>query len=141
MDARPTRDQSEVDQALALRERVFCGEQGVSLAAERDGRDADATHVVVVEGGRVIGTARLLLGRRVVRLSRLAVDPAFRRRGVARAVLESAERCAREVAATRITLHAQIPATALYEGAGYRERGERFIEEGIEHVVMEKALA
>ena len=35
VEVRPARDRGEVDQALALRERVFCGEQGVTLAADQ----------------------------------------------------------------------------------------------------------
>jgi hypothetical protein len=42
IEVRAARDEAEVEAALALREDVFCGEQGVSLADERDGRDAEA---------------------------------------------------------------------------------------------------
>ena len=34
MDVRTTRDRDEVEQALALREQVFCVEQGVALEAD-----------------------------------------------------------------------------------------------------------
>ena len=36
---RRPRDEDELAAALALREEVFCGEQGVVLAGDRDGRD------------------------------------------------------------------------------------------------------
>jgi predicted GNAT family N-acyltransferase len=124
-----------------LREDVFCGEQGVSLAADQDGRDHEATHLVAVEGGRVIGTCRLLFGGRLARLGRLAVEPEERGRGVAGAILREADRVSRAFGAERITLHAQTYALALYEREGYSERGRRFMEEGIEHVAMEKVLA
>ena len=141
MEVRLSRGRKEVEDALELRKRVFCGEQGVSLRAERDGRDAEAKHVVALEDGRLIGTGRLLLGGGVARLSRVAVDPAFRRRGVGRALVDAAERFAREAGATRVSLHAQLPVRGLYDAAGYEQRGEPFIEEGIEHVVMDKRLA
>ena len=51
----PYRADEELSAALELRERVFCGEQGVSIAADRDGRDHEATHIVAVDGGRVVG--------------------------------------------------------------------------------------
>ena len=44
-------------------------------------------------------------------------------------------------AAERISLHAQTYARELYARDGYRESGEPFEEEGIEHVTMEKQLA
>ena len=60
MEVRPARDAAELAQALKLRDRIFCGEQGVSAAAERDGRDAEALHLVAVEDRRVLGTCRLV---------------------------------------------------------------------------------
>jgi predicted GNAT family N-acyltransferase len=42
--------------------------------------------------------------------------------------------------AIRIGMHAQTGALALYERAGFTPYGERFDEEGIEHLGMEKHL-
>jgi predicted GNAT family N-acyltransferase len=120
---------------------VFCVEQGVSAEADRDGRDPEATHLVAVEDGRVVGTCRLLFRGRVARLGRLAVEPRKRGQGVAGSILREADRVARECGADRISLHAQTYTLALYEREGYAERGARFMEEGIEHVAMEKLLA
>jgi predicted GNAT family N-acyltransferase len=126
---------------MDLRTRVFCHEQGVSAQADRDGRDPEATHVVAVDGERVIGTCRLLYRGRAARLGRLAVEPNRRRQGVGRAILREAERLARADGADRISLHAQSHAKSLYARDGYAERGAPFAEEGIEHVTMEKVLA
>jgi predicted GNAT family N-acyltransferase len=120
---------------------VFCVEQGVSAAADRDGRDAEATHIVAIEGGRVLGTCRLLFQGRLARLGRLAVEPRRRGEGIAGAILLEADRAARDGGADTISLHAQTYARALYVNAGYVERGPAFTEEGIEHVGMEKRLA
>lgn len=113
----------------------------MSLEADRDGRDPEAVHLVAVDQGRVIGTCRLLFRGRVARLGRLAVEPDERGRGVAGAILREADRVARSCGADRISLHAQTYALTLYERDGYAERGARFMEEGIEHVAMEKVLA
>jgi predicted GNAT family N-acyltransferase len=120
---------------------VFCGEQGVSPAADRDGRDSEATHIVAVEEGRVLGTCRLLFRGTTARLGRLAVEPHARGRGLGAAILAEASRVARVAAADRISLHAQTYAKELYTRDGYAEAGEPFEEEGIEHVAMEKQLA
>ncbi len=119
---------------------MFCGEQGVDLAAERDGRDDEALHVVALDGPRLIGTCRLLGDGAVMRLGRLAVAPEARRRGVGLAILDAAERSARSAGATEVRLHAQAAAVDLYARAGYVPYGEPFVEEGIDHVGMEKAL-
>ena len=130
-----------MDAALDLRHRVFCGEQGVAPDADRDGRDPEATHLVAVDDGRVVGTCRLLFRGRVARLGRLAVEPALRRRGLGGAILSEASRASLEAGAQRIELHAQTYARALYRREGYAEHGEEFVEEGIAHVAMRKPLA
>jgi predicted GNAT family N-acyltransferase len=140
IEVRRARDESEVDAALALREDVFCGEQGVSLADERDGLDSDAVHVVVVEDGAVLGTCRLLVEGTTIKLGRMAVAPAARGRGLARALLDEADAEARALGGERIALAAQVAAESMYERAGYEPYGEVFLDAGIEHVMMAKDL-
>jgi predicted GNAT family N-acyltransferase len=130
----------EIADALELRERVFCEEQGVSAEADRDGRDGEATHIVAVDGDRVIGTCRLLFRGGVARLGRLAVEPERRGNGIGAAILREADRIARAAGAEAISLHAQTYAKELYLRDGYEERGAAFVEEDIEHVSMEKPL-
>ena len=60
MEIRRPRDEHELAAALALREAVFCGEQGVRLDGDQDGRDAEALQLVAVDG-EVLGTCRLLV--------------------------------------------------------------------------------
>ena len=136
-----TDDAGLLDQALALRERVFCGEQGVELAAERDGLDDRALHVVSVRDGRVLGTCRVLVSDGVGRLGRMAVEPDARGRGIGAELLAEGERAARAAGAERMRLHAQTAARSLYARAGYQQVGEEFLEEGITHVTMERELA
>jgi predicted GNAT family N-acyltransferase len=140
IEVRPTRDANEVAAALALREEVFCGEQGVSLAEERDGRDADARHLVVVDDGTVVGTCRLLMEGTTAKLGRMAVARSRRGLGLARMLLAEADTQARALRAERIALAAQLGAQALYERAGYGAYGDVFLDAGIEHIMMSKAL-
>jgi predicted GNAT family N-acyltransferase len=141
VDVRPARDRGEVEQALALREQVFCVEQGVELEADRDGLDDLAIQVVAVESGRVIGTCRVLVDGDVGRLGRMAVEAGSRGRGLGAAILAAAERSARDAGARLMRLHAQRYIEDLYAAAGYTAFGRPFLEEGIEHVGMEKRLA
>ena len=141
MVVRPARTAAELRAALRLRERVFCEEQGVPVRAERDGRDAEAIHLLALEDGNLLGTCRLLVEGEVARLGRLAVTAGARRRGIATAILAAADAEARRAGAARVALHAQVDAERLYALAGYLPRGERFVEEGIDHVAMVKDLA
>jgi predicted GNAT family N-acyltransferase len=119
---------------------VFCGEQGVPVEEEFDGRDDEAQHLVAVEGERVVATCRLLHADGVTKLGRMAVAPEARRRGIATLLLRAADGAAREHGSTRIVLHAQTDARALYDADGYVERGGVFMEAGIEHITMEKEI-
>jgi predicted GNAT family N-acyltransferase len=140
-EVRRMRGDAEMQDALALRHDVFCREQGVPPREELDGRDHEGLHLVAIADGRLVGTCRLLLVGSTAQFSRLAVLAAYRRRGIATAMLELAEAEARAAGARRLVLHAQTYAQELYERAGYRPRGRVFVEAAIEHVAMELTLA
>lgn len=131
----------ELRAAFDLRFAVFCDEQGVPVELELDEHDADALHLVAVEHGRVLSTCRLVHVGDTVKFGRLVVARDARRRGIAAAMLEEAERRARAMRAHRLVLSAQTYAMGLYEGAGYVAFGDRYDDAGIEHISMERALA
>jgi predicted GNAT family N-acyltransferase len=133
----------ELTGAIALREQVFCEEQGVPREEELDGRDDDAAHVVAVDSasGRVIGTTRLLVSGTDARVGRVAVERGWRRRGVASRMLALALAGALERGCASARLAAQMQATALYAQAGFAVDSEPFEEAGIAHVWMSRPLA
>jgi predicted GNAT family N-acyltransferase len=134
-------DPAQLRGALELRERVFCGEQGVQLEEEHDGIDGQASHIVALAPrGEVIGTLRLIGRGGTAKVSRVAVERAWRRRGVALRMLEMALGRAREQGCTRAELAAQLDAIALYRQAGFAVQSEEFEEAGIPHVWMGRAL-
>jgi predicted GNAT family N-acyltransferase len=139
-EVRPARDADEVRAAFALRHEVFVVEQGVPLAEEIDEHDTtDALHLVAVdEDGRVVATCRLVAEDDTVKLGRVAVAAAVRRRGIASRLLAEGEARAAALGARRIALAAQTDALPLYERAGYMPHGRRFLDAGIEHQMMEK---
>ena len=140
VEVRRHQGEREMTDLLVVRHEVFCVEQGVSEREELDGRDGDGVHLVAVADGEVLATCRLLFVGPTVQLSRLAVRPDARRRGIASRLLALADDETRTAGARRLVLHAQTYARSLYEGAGYEPRGRVFMESGIEHVAMEKLL-
>ena len=141
-EVRWLRGSAELAGALALREEVFYGEQGVPREEDIDGRDADAHHVVALDpvSGRVIGTLRLLLEEHPAKIGRVAVDRRWRRRGIAARMLSLALERARREGFAQVRLAAQTRATAVYEQAGFRVESEPFEEAGIPHVWMGRSL-
>lgn len=86
---------------------------------------------VLDDGGRLAGVTMLSFAARAGYLSTVVIDPAYRRRGLARRLIEAA----RAEAARRgkpyvvlTVLEANAPARALYATAGYEElKRERFV--------------
>jgi GNAT superfamily N-acetyltransferase len=84
----------------------------------------------VVEGaGGLIGmTAIMRIDAETARLRRMRVTEAWRKHGIARALLETAEAFCREAGYMRLildTTEQQTAAHALYESAGFVRTGER----------------
>jgi predicted GNAT family N-acyltransferase len=138
---RPARDATELDAARALRMRVFVDEQGVAPGEEFDDLDAEALQIVALDESGVIATCRLRdIGRAIWKLERMAVDGRVRGLGVGARLLAGAEGEARARGAAEILLHAQRRAEAFYAARGYAAEGDTFVEAGIDHVAMRKAL-
>lgn len=128
------------DEIVALRLRVYVDEQAVPLEEELDDLDHVAIHWAALDEGRVVGTARLVLGDGDAKFGRLAIEKAWRRRGLGSRLLEVAVARARAAGAPRVILDAQIRVTALYEGLGFRAVGEVFLDAGIDHIRMIRDL-
>jgi ElaA protein len=143
VEVRWTADDGELAGAVAVREEVFCREQGVPKEEELDGQDGGALHLVAVEPGdaRIVATLRLLLAGGEAKIGRVAVERDWRRRGIAARMLEMALARARELGCDRARLAAQTQATRLYEQAGFAVESEPFEEAGITHVWMGRDLA
>ena len=132
---------SEMETAKAIRIRVFVHEQGVPMEEEMDEADADAVHALALLGTLPVGTGRLLiLPDGEAQIGRMAVDLPHRRAGVGALIMERLEAEARRLGLTQAMLHAQTYVKAFYAQHGYAEEGDLFMEAGIEHISMRKAL-
>jgi predicted GNAT family N-acyltransferase len=135
----------------ALRHEVFVVGQDVPVELERDDLDDGAVHAVALDGGRVIGTGRLVRGRIDVlnrlepdeslgTIGRMAVAPDARGSGAGRALLDLLVERARVGGLKQVELHAQLHAQGFYERAGFVPFGDVYLEAGIEHVGMRQDL-
>jgi predicted GNAT family N-acyltransferase len=128
--------QEELKKAFSIRLRVFVREQGVPREIELDDDDKRAIHFLAEVDGDVVGTARLVMGRRGAKIGRMAVLKRYRGRGVGKELLKRAVRFARRHGIHRVYLHAQVPVIGFYEKIGFHCVGGIFMEAGILHRKM-----
>lgn len=115
----------------AIRRKVFIEEQQVPEALEWDGADEAAQHFLATDTHhKLIGCARLLAGGR---LGRMAVLPAWRHRGVGRALLEAAIAECRRQGCAQVTLSAQTHAISFYRQSGFVVCSDIYDDAGIPH--------
>ncbi|NUR08048.1 MAG: GNAT family N-acetyltransferase [Nocardioidaceae bacterium] len=123
----------DVDAVHALEEQVF-GAEAWSPASVREELTGDGRTAVVADEDGVVGYAVTRRAGDVVDLQRIAVAPAYRRRGLARALLAAVTEppMMLEVSA------ANEPALAFYAAEGYVEvdRRRRYYRDGSDAVVM-----
>lgn len=122
----------------AVRETVFVHEQQVPIEEEWDALDPLCLHVIARDAdGAPIGTARLTPEHKI---GRMAVLAGWRGRGVGDALLGALMSKARERGWAEVSLNAQVTAQTFYARHGFVPCGERFMEAGIEHQGMRRAL-
>lgn len=118
----------------ALRRTVFIEEQGVSEADEIDGLDAQAVHILALQNGVPVGSARLHSHGDTGKIGRVCVLQTARGTGLGAALMQFAVAQFRAMPGIRrVTLGAQLHALAFYEHLGFVPYGEVFLDAGIEH--------
>ena len=117
-----------------LRQHVFVVEQACPYP-DLDGRDDEpgTRHVLMREGGELVGYARVLDDGGVWRIGRVVLAEAARGRGLAEPLMHTAL----QVCPGRdVVLDAQTPLAKWYEGFGFEITGDEFLEDGIPHLPM-----
>jgi len=122
----------------AVRIAVFVIEQNIPEELEWDSHDAVSVHALAEDAaGTPIGCGRLLPDGHV---GRLAVLSDFRGRGVGAALLDALVALAIARGDARVLLNAQTQAVPFYAKFGFVPVGAQFLEAGIPHQAMERAL-
>lgn len=126
-------------EARALRYALFFQPHGLMPSVMDDAHEADASHLVAVEGGRVVGYGRLFnLGDGVFQISQMVVSPTYRRRGIGTLLLHGLVARAAGDGASSIELGARLHAAGFYARAGFQQHGEIYASDktGVPHVKM-----
>lgn len=124
---------------LNVRIQVFVDELLVPADLEEDEFDKMATHFYIKKDDQIIATLRLVKQEGTIKVGRLAVLPAYRRQGVATALMNAAiDYSQQALQANCITLGAQCYVENFYQQLGFESQGEIFLDAGIPHITMIK---
>lgn len=164
----PNTNPTVFNDAMKIRMRVFVDEQNCSAETEIDTDDHRSWHWVLYDDTTPVGTIRLVPPPQAhadgndsahgqepcIKLTRVAIMPAFRGLGLGRRLVETALGWAavhaREIEALidkgawrgLVLVHAQVDVEGMYTRLGFEvdEAMGRWDEEGIEHLGMFKRI-
>jgi len=124
-----------------LRNRVLRMPLGLHLS-ELDLHDEVAqVHLVAINGrGQVIGCVLIAFSGGVAKARQLAVEGAYRGRGIGIELMKRAEDAIRARNIRTVTLHGRVTARGFFERLGYAAVSEVFTEVTIPHIAMHKDL-
>lgn len=124
---------------LALREAIFVVEQSC-IYQELDGLDETADHLLVMQKEEVVACLRVLppgVAGNQARIGRVAVSPGWRKRGLARLMVQNAiDKIQADYPSLGICLDAQTYLQDFYLSLGFKVCGGEFLEDGIPHIPM-----
>lgn len=131
----------ELQEAFEVRRQVFVREQSISEDLVFDGHDREALHMVVKDGERVIGSARVqCLTDNQAKLERMAILERYRRKGIGKEMLLFLDTVWKDKQMQQVIIHAQLEVVSFYKLCGFDELGLPFQEAGIKHIKMRKQV-
>lgn len=146
MHVRRATTADEIASCLQIRRVVFIDEQSVPEKEELDDLDPVCRHFLATPdksslAREAFGTARILfLDDGSAKAQRVAVLREYRRHGVGAALMFAVEGEAARAGRQLLILSSQLSALPFYERLGYEPYGDNFLDAGIEHRMMRKAV-
>jgi predicted GNAT family N-acyltransferase len=132
--------EKEYEDALAVRSTVFIQEQKVPAAEEIDEHEKSCIHFVSYDGNEPVAAGRLRFIAEGGKVERICVLKEYRKHGVGQQLMKLLEAEAKEKEINHLILNAQTHAEKFYLNLGYKSISDVFMEAGIPHVKMKKAL-
>jgi ElaA protein len=129
----------ELYDLLRMRVDVFVVEQNCPYP-ELDGKDADALHLRLLQGGDLLAASRIFPPAEEgapAKIGRVVVSPDHRGKRLGEAVMrEATATCGQRYPRHPIYLSAQSHLARFYGGMGFVATSEEYLEDGIPHVDM-----
>jgi ribosomal-protein-alanine N-acetyltransferase len=135
---------SDLPQVIAIERRAFTTPWSLAMFVLELSKPSGVCLAAVDEEGKLMGYLICARYDTVWHLMNIAVDPALRRRGIARALLgQMFERAGADREYTLEVRTSNAPAIALYERFGFRSAGTRpryYRDNGEDAVIMWRTL-
>ena len=129
----------ELYELLSARTKIFVVEQNCPYQ-EVDFKDQKALHVLGAEKGKLIAYARIFNAgddMKEASIGRVLVTKENRKRGLAYAIMEASINAVKTSFNTKImAVSAQQYLEKFYNGLGFKQIGEPYLEDGIPHIKM-----
>jgi predicted GNAT family N-acyltransferase len=134
-------DAPEYAQERDLRWRVLRKPLGHGPDAVAFPFEAESLHLVALDGGRVVGCVLFHPeGAETGRLFQMAIEPERQGSGLGTRLVRTLEQAVAERGFREVTLHARDAAVAFYARLGYVSFGAPYVEVGVPHQNMRRAL-
>lgn len=124
---------------LQLRNEVFVVEQNC-VYPDIDNKDLKSFHLMAFDGENLAAYSRILppgLSFEEASIGRVITAPSYRGKGIGMVLLEKAITETQHTFAIKpIKIGAQLYLKKFYEGFGFTQTSEVYLEDGIEHIEM-----
>ena len=123
---------------LKLRIEIFVVEQ-CCYYQELDDEDKEAFHVSIYNDGIIVAVGRIIpnLHNKEVKIGRIAVRMEHRKRGLAYKMMKDIMNfLSKDYKNFSVLLSAQTYLIEFYQSFGFKEVGDNYLEDGIEHINM-----
>jgi len=129
----------EIYEILHLRQKVFVEEQNCAYV-DSDFRDQKSLHLLVYDQNKLIGYLRLIKMDKYQdcpSIGRIVLARAYRSNGIGKQLIEEGIKKSQQLFSNiEIKISAQLGLKEYYEDLGFSIKGEKYLEDGIEHIQM-----
>lgn len=134
---------SIINDAFALRKRVFVNEQNVLESEEIDGFDPQCWHIVLYKDNEAVATARVsFIDESKLKIQRVCVDANQRGLSIGKTLIEEIERWAKTKNVKELVLASQDHVITFYEKSGFHISNPKgYLDARIPHHDMVKVLS
>ena len=132
---------AEYQKMIDLRTKILRVPLGLTFSEDFLLRDKDDILLACLKNEEMIGCCILtFIDSQIIQLRQMAILDSFQKKGIGSALIEFAEKTAKDNLATTMILHARKVVADFYLKNGYHIEGEEFLEVNIPHLSMKKYL-